>query len=68
MKKKEAKKTFTYSGRPSVRQKAMRKAQRAGNTLSEVIDTLLEIYSGDKNWALPKKTVLVFEGEEIELK
>jgi hypothetical protein len=68
MKRKEAKRTFTYSGRPSIREKAMKKAVRSGNTLSEVIDTLLEIYSGDKNWALPKKTVVVFGNEEIELK
>jgi hypothetical protein len=66
--KKEAKKTFTYSGRPSVRQKAMKKAQKSGNTLSEVIDLLLERYAGDKSFLLPKKTVLVFEGQEIELK
>jgi hypothetical protein len=66
--KKEAKKTFTYSGRPSIRQKAMKKAQKSGNTLSEVIDLLLERYAGDKSFLLQKKTVLVFEGQEIELK
>ena len=66
--KKEKKETFTYSCRPSVRKKAMKKAEKAGNTLSEVIDTLLEVYSGDKNWALPKKTVVVFGNQEIVMK
>jgi hypothetical protein len=66
--KKENKKTFTYSGRPSVRQKAMKKAEKSGNTLSEVIDLLLERYAGDKSFLLPKKTVLVFGNDEIELK
>jgi hypothetical protein len=66
--KKETKQTFTYSCRPSIRSKAMKKAKKSGNTLSEVIDLLLERYAGDKSFLLPKKTVLVFEGQEIELK
>jgi hypothetical protein len=46
----------------------MKKAHESGTTLSEVIDLLLERYAGDKSFLLPKKTVLVFEGQEIELK
>lgn len=73
MKKKEKKETFTYSGRPSVRKKAMRRAVKVGESLSEVIDVLLERYAEmpiekrvvDKT---PLKTVLVFGNEEYELK
>ena len=66
--KKETKQTFTYSCRPSIRNKAMKKATKGGRTLSEVIDLLLERYAGDKSFLLPKKTVLVFGNDEIELK
>lgn len=67
--KKEKKQTFTYSCRPSIRNKAMKKAVRAGATLSEVIDALLENY-GEMPAHNPakKRTVLQFGGEQYELK
>jgi hypothetical protein len=43
--KKEKKKTFTYSGRPSVKKKAFKRAKKGGTTLSEVIDAYLEEYA-----------------------
>jgi len=45
---KENKKTFTYAVRPSVREKAKRKAAKEGLTVSEKIDHLLNEYVGKK--------------------
>jgi hypothetical protein len=43
--KKENKQTFTYSCRPSIRKKAIRRAQKVGSSLSEVIEIYLETYA-----------------------
>lgn len=45
--KKEIKKTFTYSGKPSVHKKSMKKAKSEGFTFSEKVEELLESYNTD---------------------
>jgi len=72
MSKTEKKKTFTYYGTPSVRDRAMKKADKEGMTLGEVVDGLLALYVKTKKGALlqsqKRKTVLVFGSEQYELK
>lgn len=48
--KREVKKTFTYSGKPSVRKKAARKAEKEGFTFSEKVEQLLEAYNKAPVW------------------
>lgn len=71
-KSKEAKKTITYYGTPSVRNKAAVKADKEGMTFGELVDGLLLLYTKTKKGSLlakqPKKTVLVFGNEQFELK
>jgi len=40
--KREIKKTFTYSGRPSIKEKIVERAEKEGLTFSEKVDQLLE--------------------------
>jgi len=49
---KENKKTFTYSGKPSLREKATKKAAKEGLTFSEKVEQLLEGYVSTKNGVL----------------
>lgn len=46
---KEVKRTFTYSGKPSLKDKATRKAKKEGRSFSEKIDQLLEEYLKPSN-------------------
>jgi hypothetical protein len=71
--KKEKKVTYTFSCKPSVRKRAMKRADKVGESLSEVIEVLLDRYAElpiekavvDKK---PVKTVLIFGNEEYEMK
>lgn len=49
---KEKKGTFTYSARPSVRNAAVKRADKVGESISEVIDLFLEAYA---NWPIFKQ-------------
>lgn len=46
----EKKKTFTYSGKPSVKKKATKKAEREGFSFSEKVEQLLEAYNSAPVW------------------
>ena len=48
--KREVKQTFTYSGKPSVRKKAVSKAKKEGFTFSEKVEQLLEAYNAAPVW------------------
>jgi len=69
---KEKKKTITYYGTLSVRDKAAQKAEKEGMSFGELVDGLLLLYSKTKKGSLLKpqkrKTVLVFGTEQYEMK
>jgi hypothetical protein len=46
--KKENKQTYTFSAKPSIRNRAANKAEKSGASLSEVIEALLDRYAPDK--------------------
>lgn len=46
----EKKKTFTYSGKPSVHKKAKDKAEKEGFTFSEKVEQLLLAYNDSPVW------------------
>lgn len=48
--KRETRKTFTYSALPSVKKAAMKRAKKEGNTLSDVIEKLLQGYVDAPVW------------------
>jgi len=48
--KREVKQTYTYSGLPSVRRAAMKRAKAAGESISEVIDECLKDYAKSPIW------------------
>lgn len=48
--KREKSQTFTYSGKPSVRKKAIRKASKEGLKFSEVVEALLNEYIRRPEW------------------
>jgi hypothetical protein len=48
--KRETRKTFTYSALPSVKKAAMKRAKKEGNTLSDVIEKLLQGYIDATVW------------------
>jgi len=69
--KKEVKRTFTYTGRPSIRKKAMKRAEKVGESVSEVIDRFLELYAELPIWKQvatgePKKTEFISVQELIK--
>lgn len=46
--KKENKQTYTFSAKPSIRNRAATKAEKSGASLSEIIEALLDRYAPDK--------------------
>lgn len=48
--KRETRKTFTYSALPSVKKAAMKRAKKEGNTLSDIIERLLQGYVAAPVW------------------
>lgn len=68
----EKRKTFTYYGTPSIREKAIKKAEKEEMSFGELVDGLLMLYNKTKKGSLLKpekrKTVLIFGAEQYELK
>lgn len=68
----EKKKTFTYYGTPSVREKAIKKSEKEGMAFGELVDGLLALYCKTKKGSLlqpqKRKTILVYGSEQYELK
>lgn len=69
---KEKRKTYTYYGTGSIKEKATKKAEKEGMAFGELVDGLLDLYCKTKKGALlqpqKRKTVLVFGSEQYELK